>query len=129
MLYDKEATKAAGFLDPRSYIKRAKDGENLTFLFGLDMEALRKRVFEHSKGFCQMPVRGFTAGVRCNRNISWETSEMHHSPSLSQGGDDSEDGVLMICRRCHVAAHNRTTRWKERNASDRAKILASSRRD
>lgn len=87
----------------------------LTFRFGEDMVALRRHKFEESKGFCQMPVNGFTNGVRCNRNISWETFELDHNPSLAHGGDDSMEGTRAICRRCHVARHNRTTRWTKRS--------------
>lgn len=112
-LIDREATAAAGFLDPRSYIKRGRDGVDRTFLFGEDMTALRRKVFERCRNHCEMPVNGYSTGIRCNRNIDWATSEMHHSPSLFQGGDDSLEGVLMICRRCHVAAHHRTTRWRK----------------
>ena len=110
-IIDREATEAAGFLDSDSYVKRSKDGELQTFLFGLDMTALRKRIFARSEGFCEMPLRGYTAGVRCNRNIFWETFELDHNPSLAQGGDDTEEGTRAICRRCHVARHARTTRF------------------
>lgn len=113
-IIDVEATAAAGFIDPRSYVKRMKDGESATFLFGLDMTALRRRVFERSRGFCEMPLRGYTAGIRCDRNISWDTFELDHNPSLAQGGDDTEEGTRAICKRCHIARHNRSVR------SDRA---------
>ena len=111
---DAEATALAGFTDHRSYIKRNKDGDSQTFLFGDDLTQLRRRAFDRSRGFCEMPLRGFT-GQRCNRNISWETGELHHRPSLSQGGDDSLEGVLFICRRCHVATHGRITRFGEKH--------------
>jgi hypothetical protein len=113
-LFDREATAAAGFVDPRSYIKRSKDGELLTFLFGLDMTELRLKVFLRSRGFCEMPIRGVT-GHRCNRNLDWETMELDHDPSLANGGDDSEAGTRAICMRCHIARHNRTTRWTNRS--------------
>jgi len=113
-LYDKEATEAAHFDDPRSYIKRSKDGELLTYLFGVDMTALRKAAFERSKGFCEVPIHGFN-GHRCNRNVDWETAELHHAPPKSQGGDDSLASVLISCRRCHVAAHNRVTKFTNRS--------------
>jgi hypothetical protein len=116
MLFDKEATDAAGFLDNRSYIKRSRDGNNLTFRFGEDMGLLRRRVFERSRGFCEMPVNGFTAGIRCQRNISWETMELDHNPSLAQGGDDSLEGTRAICRRCHTMRHNRITKFGRANA-------------
>lgn len=113
-LFDSEATAVAGFTDPRSYVKRAKDGEMHYYRFGEDMTILRRRVFERSRGFCEMPIRGFSNGIRCNRNISWETFELDHNPSLAQGGDDTEEGTRAICRRCHVARHNRTTKFKQR---------------
>ena len=108
MRIDVEATQAFGFKDKRSYIRKGK-----IFRFGEDMTELRKQVFERSRGFCEMPINGVLSG-RCQRNISWETGEMHHRPTLAQGGDDTPEGVLMICRRCHVAAHGRTTRWQKK---------------
>jgi HNH endonuclease len=116
MLFDREATTAAGFADKRSYIKRSRDGGNRTFLFGDDMTQLRRRVFERSRGYCEMPVNGFTSAVRCQRNIDWETMELDHNPSLAQGGDDTEESTRAICRRCHVARHNRTTKWRANEA-------------
>lgn len=113
---DKEATAAAGFVDPRSYCRRTRDtGELMTYRFGLDMQALRQKAFERSKGFCEMPLNG-TLSHRCNRNVTWETGELHHSPSLANGGDDSIECVLFICRRCHIASHGRTTRFRRANA-------------
>lgn len=100
-IIDREATAAAGFLDKRSYIRKGK-----RFLFGLDMRRLRIIVFERSRGFCEQRIRGVLGG-QCNRNISWETMELDHQPSLAQGGDDSLNGVVASCRRCHRKRHNR----------------------
>jgi hypothetical protein len=116
MFKDESMTAAAGFVDPRSYVKRAKDGELQYYRFGLDMTALREAAFGRSKGFCEMPVRGYINGVRCNRCITWETFELDHNPSLAQGGDDSLEGVRAICGRCHVVRHNRVTKWRAANA-------------
>lgn len=113
-LFDREATEAAGFVDPRSYIRRSKDGGTpLVFRFGLDMNELRKMAFERSRGFCEQLINGLL-GHRCQRNVSWETGELHHSPPLSAGGDDSLESVRFVCRRCHVNSHNRITKWKRR---------------
>jgi 5-methylcytosine-specific restriction endonuclease McrA len=108
-IIDREATAVAQFKDKASYIRRGK-----FYLFGLDLLALRTAVFERSKGFCEMPIRGVTEH-RCNRNIFWETMEMHHEPPLSKGGQDHIDTVVASCQRCHVARHGRVIR------SDRAK--------
>jgi 5-methylcytosine-specific restriction endonuclease McrA len=101
---DKEATAASGFLDPLSYIRRGKQ-----YRFGADIGTLRLAVFERSGGYCEMRINGIL-GHRCQRNISYETMEMHHEPPLSQGGDDSLEGCLGSCRRCHIARHARTIR-------------------
>jgi hypothetical protein len=103
-IFDREATAAAGFLDPRSYIRKGK-----RFVFGEDMKALRIYVFTRSHGFCEQKLRGVLHG-RCQRNISWETMELDHQPSLAQGGDDSPEGTVASCRRCHVARHGRVIR-------------------
>lgn len=113
-LFDRAATEAAGFADPRSYIRRLKDGTGVqTFRFGLDMAELRKMAFERSRGYCEQQINGLL-GHRCQRNISWETFELDHQPSLSHGGDDSLEGVVASCARCHVNRHNRVTKWKKR---------------
>jgi hypothetical protein len=116
-LFDRAVTEAMHFLDPRSYCRRTKDGSGMqTFRFGEDMAELRKMAFERSRGYCEMPINGLL-GHRCQRNISWDSSEMHHQPSLSAGGDDSLEGVLMVCRRCHTERHNRITKFRRANAN------------
>lgn len=100
-VFDREATAAAGFLDKRSYIRKGKE-----FRFGEDMKALRIYVFTRSRGFCEQKING-VLGHRCQRNISWETFELDHQPSLAQGGDDTPEGTVASCRRCHVARHGR----------------------
>jgi 5-methylcytosine-specific restriction endonuclease McrA len=104
MFKDTEATDAAEFKDQASYIRRGK-----FYLFGLDLLALREAVFKRSEGFCEMSIRGIT-DQRCNRNISFETMEMHHEPPKSKGGHDHIDLVVASCRRCHIARHGRTVR-------------------
>jgi 5-methylcytosine-specific restriction endonuclease McrA len=101
---DKEATAAACFLDPRSYIRRGKQ-----YRFGEDMKALRILVFTRSNGHCEMRTSGILSPT-CQWNIRFETMEMHHEPPLSQGGDDSLEGCLASCRKCHIARHGRTIR-------------------
>jgi len=110
-IFDREATAAMGFLDHRSYVRKLKQ-----FRFGKDMETLRRSAFERSKGFCEQRING-VLGARCQRNISWETLELDHQPSLAQGGDDSLEGVVASCRRCHQRRHNRQVK------SDRAEHL------
>lgn len=111
-IFDREATAAAGFADKRSYIRSGKE-----FRFGEDMTRLRQYVFERSRGYCEQRVNGVLGG-RCQRNISWETMELDHQPSLAQGGDDTPEGTVASCRRCHCARHNRQVK------SDRAERRA-----
>ena len=113
-LFDRAAADAAGFADPRSYIRRTKDGSGMqVFRFGDDMAKLRLMAFERSRGFCEMPINGLL-GRRCQRSVDWTTGELHHSPALSSGGDDSLESVKFICKQCHVNSHNRVTKWKKR---------------
>jgi hypothetical protein len=109
MFKDEEATAAAHFLDKRSYVRRGKQ-----YRFGDDMALLRAIVFTRCGGFCEMPVRGILS-LRCHRNIDFSTMELHHEPPLSRDGDDSPEGCLASCRRCHVARHGRTTRWSSKS--------------
>lgn len=107
-IIDREETDAMKFKDPRSYVRRGK-----TYRFGEDVLDLRTLLFERSKGYCEMITRGYL-NARCQRNISWETFEMHHEPPRSQGGDDSLEGVLASCKRCHVSRHGRVIRSDKR---------------
>jgi hypothetical protein len=102
--YDTAATELAGFLDPRSYIRRNKE-----YRFGKDMERLRNEAFARSRGFCEMRINGILGGF-CQRPVTLEFCELHHEPPLSQGGDDSIDGVLISCKNCHIARHGRVIR-------------------
>ena len=106
---DKEATKKMSFFNPKSYVTFA----GKEFRKGEDMEHMRLKVFERSKGFCEMPCMAVPArfGFSCQRNISWETFEMHHKIHRSKGGDDSFENLVASCRRCHVSHHGRTLRW------------------
>lgn len=120
---DKEATKKMGFFNPKSYVTFA----GKEFRKGEDMEHMRLKVFERSKGYCEMPLweplmhNSKLMGISvchgiCQRNISWETFEMHHKIHRSKGGDDSFENLVASCRRCHVSHHGRTLRWTKGNA-------------
>ena len=110
---DKEAT-AAAYADGRFHDKKKRSyirPDGRIYRFGVDIEPLRRLAFERSKGFCEMRIRGILGG-QCQRNISWETMEMHHEPPKSRGGDDSLEGVLASCRRCHISRHGRYPQWQ-----------------
>jgi hypothetical protein len=101
-----EATKAAGFKDSKSWVHRS----GRVFLGPKDMEELRTKCFERSKGFCEMVNKH---GIRCERNISWTTFQMHHSPPRSRGGSDELDKVVAACQRCHKPEHPQV-RWSRK---------------
>jgi 5-methylcytosine-specific restriction endonuclease McrA len=113
--YDRAATELAGFIDPRSYCRRGKE-----FRFGKDMELLRNEAFARSRGFCEMRVGGVLGGF-CQRPVTREYCELHHEPPLSQGGDDSIDGVLISCQRCHQVRHNRMIKSDRAERREHAK--------
>lgn len=103
------ATKAKKFLDKRSYVTMG----GKTYLFGKDVERLRRECYERSVGYCEMKDGN---GARCRRALLWDTFEMHHEPPLSKGGWDHLDGVLASCKRCHVNSHGRLIGGRIRSA-------------
>lgn len=98
-------TKAAGFLDKRSYIRL--DGKQ--FLFGLDIANLRLAVFQRDGYRCCGERED---GERCNREVNLFLGEMHHVIARGKGGDDSMSNVCTLCASCHRDSHVRVMlRW------------------
>jgi 5-methylcytosine-specific restriction endonuclease McrA len=87
---DFEATAHAGFQDKRSYCT-VDDRE---FLFGLDMQIMRKAVL----GRC---------GYGCSECGSPVQLEVHHIQPRGRGGDDSERNLTALCGSCHRSRHVR----------------------
>jgi hypothetical protein len=95
---DLAATEAAGFTDPRSYVRT--DGKR--FLFGYDIEQLRRQVFGRDGYHCT----GEVEGERCNRPVSWSTAHLHHVIPRGKRGDDSASNLVTLCRFCHARLHS-----------------------
>lgn len=96
---DEAATEAAGFIDPRSYIRL--DGKR--FLFGYDIQKLRLDVFERDGWRCC----GDVDGERCDREVNAFLGELHHIVHRGKGGDDSMSNVCTLCQECHRKLHPR----------------------
>ncbi len=45
--------------------------------------------------------------------------QMHHIKPRSQGGDNTENNLLTLCRECHYAVHHGTMPLKGMNILDR----------
>lgn len=54
---------------------------------------VRTRVFARADGFCEVTLDG----ARCSRR----PQDTHHVVKRSQGGEDSEDNEVALCRPCH----------------------------
>jgi hypothetical protein len=110
---DPAATAAAKFTDSRSYVRL--DGKQ--FLFGDDIEWLRRQVFERDGYRCTGEnLEGDEMGERCNRLIDWFDGHMHHIRRRGHGksglGDDSLQNCVTVCDRCHKKLHPRPRlRW------------------
>jgi 5-methylcytosine-specific restriction endonuclease McrA len=101
---DLVATAAAKFVDPRSYVRL--DGKQ--FLFGDDIEQLRRRVFTRDGYRCT----GEVDGERCDWPVTWDLGHMHHVISKGKGGDDSLQNCVTLCAECHDKEHVRPMlRW------------------
>ena len=101
------------FLDKRSVL----DMKGRCHLKGKDVEPFRRKIFERSGGQCEK-WRWYNLGgpavqtmCRCMNTITWETMEMHHSPS-GYARYDSMESVKGICHECHIASHNREPQLK-----------------
>jgi hypothetical protein len=130
---DPAATAAAKFTDQRSYVRL--DGKK--FLFGDDIEQLRREVFERDGYRCtgvrQWPCPecggngcedcegdGYIP-VRCDVPVTWETGHMHHIRRRGHGksglGDDSPQNCITHCELCHRKEHPRVRlRWMKETA-------------
>ena len=120
MKRDVDKTAAAGFLDPRSFVR--PDGRQRRF--GKDMEILRKIVFKRSYSYveqqyvceCQGEC-GTHSEMQCGAPINWFTMELSHKISRGKGGSDSEDNCIASCHGCHVAYEDWSPRWTKRQSA------------
>lgn len=114
---DVAETKKRKFLDQRSYVTLG----GKTYLFGRDVEPLRRECYQRSMGWCEMKTRLFDYVLRpsefgrCGRAITWDSFVMHHEPPYSQGGWDHLEGVQAICQPCDEWRH----RGEGRNKANR----------
>lgn len=100
---DPEATKAAGFSSPKSYVSFAGH----VYLYGvIDHGNMRMRIYERAKGMCELcDVPHF---------VPWEIGEWHHTQKTLGGRRcDCLKCGAWSCREAHVRTHGRTTRWGE----------------
>jgi hypothetical protein len=100
---DPAATAAAKFIDPRSYVRL--DGKQ--FLFGTDIEQLRRQVFERDGYRCTAGVLDELDDERCDWPVTWSTGHLHHITPRGKRGDDSAGNVLTVCQSCHAKLHPR----------------------
>lgn len=42
---------------------------------------------------------------KCLKSLPREYAEFHHKKFRSQGGEDTEENLIMLCGDCHKAAH------------------------
>lgn len=109
---DEAATAVSGFCDRRSYVRL--DGKR--FLFGDDLEQLRRQVFERD-GYRCTDERD---GERCGRFVTWEgtfAGHMHHIIPRGKRGDDSMSNLVTLCPGCHSRLHVRPKlRWIRKTA-------------
>lgn len=110
---DLAATELVNFTDKRSYVRL--DGKR--FLFGDDIEQLRRQVFERDGWRCTGEVNG----ERCQRLVSWDgpfsAGHTHHIIPRGKRGDDSLSNCVTLCAWCHQKLHVRPRlRWIKESA-------------
>lgn len=87
---DREATRAAGFKDRRSFVGYNSKGRYVR-LFGRDMSELRVTVMERDGWKCQ----------DCGVSNFDQPLELSHNKPKSLGGDDTAENLAARCRFCH----------------------------
>ena len=98
---DLEATKAASFIDSKSYIRI--DGR--WRLRGHDKSIMRHRIFERDGFKC----------VFCKKSVTWITGQWHHTRHKERVKDDRFDAGVTSCDHCHKAQHpNQQPMWSKR---------------
>lgn len=107
MKSDRQATEAAQFLDPRSYV--TKDQREV--LYGRDWKARKRELLERCKGRCEADCRWRDHNVQRCRS---EAADPHHKIRRSVSRDDRLSNLLALCRFHHNLLDERRIR------SDRA---------
>lgn len=73
--------------------KRRPGSKNYTRLHRARWEATRKQVFQRD-------------GYKCRLCGHRGRLEAHHEPPMTAGGDPYDiDGILTVCRNCHIDRH------------------------
>lgn len=101
---DVEATEDAHFEDRRSYITH--DGHE--YLFGADVGARRREVYERDGGKCQ------AAG--CGKWLPWDEAQMHHRKGGLSGRCTCMHNLEIQCPSHHGERHVRPM-WTRRDPS------------
>lgn len=98
---DLEATKAASFIDSKSYI--IIDGR--WRLRGHDKSIMRHRIFERDGFKC----------VFCKKSVTWITGQWHHVRHKERVKDDRISAGVTACVSCHKLQHpNQQPMWSKR---------------
>jgi len=103
---DVQATEAAHFQDPRSYV--AKDGREV--LYKEDWEARKDELRMRSGGKCE-------AMLLFGRCMNW-AAHPDHIIKRSKARDDRMSNLQALCIGCHRAKHpEKEPRWTKRSQS------------
>lgn len=107
---DAEATAAAKFMDPKSFI----DVLGREWRHGMDRVTWKQAIYERDKGICQL----------CHKAIQWfSDADGDHVIPLGKGGDWKVSngrlvhGMLSL-EGCHRKRHGRVLHWSRKAAGD-----------
>lgn len=110
MKRDVQLTKAAKFLDPRSFIVQnlhPNTNHACVYLKGKDVGPARLRIFERDKGRCQA----------CGAWYGWDWGELHHlKGGLGLQRCWCPENLAWSCPKCHRSVHARPL-WTPRTAA------------
>ena len=101
-------------INPISKTRRARSGVagklGIVRLYGDDLAALRRRVYERDKGQCQFVLQGVPnhcATVICGKQLPFDgdvftRAHMAHIQGKGAGGSDTEANTRLLCYFHHI---------------------------
>lgn len=113
---DEQATKAANFLDRRSFVSLPKvtphtngAAEPHFLLYGKDKGPIRAEIFRRNRQENQSDVsRCWNCGVPCYEKNDFYRGEWHHVNSGAGERCDCVENSVVSCAKCHRAEHVQT---------------------
>lgn len=108
MKRDRQATEAANFIDPRSYV--GPDGREV--LYREDWDIRKAELWQRAGARCEQILED---GTRCRRMGRDPDHKIKRRTKGSNTRDDRLSNLQLLCGRCHELKHpEKYPRWTKR---------------